>query len=153
MNFLSQLKRSRRSVMGKFHGKPKSISSERSWPESVPRSSRTGKLGVANEHFDWMPFQKGRRETGVPATQETIIMLLLRSFWCWKLIWPEPFCFSVQELEKLDIEFALYQAGSPYYKPAIFSGPGLISSILMDTSHPRIHCKVLRRQNCGNYSL
>ncbi|WP_332913632.1 hypothetical protein [Algoriphagus boritolerans] len=75
-------------------------------------------IGVRMSIFDWVPFQKGPEETGVPAqgdpyryafggAESGILADLSESF------------LFLQELEKLNIELLCTTAGSPYYNPHI----------------------------------
>jgi 2,4-dienoyl-CoA reductase-like NADH-dependent reductase (Old Yellow Enzyme family) len=75
-------------------------------------------IGVRMSIFDWMPFQKGPDETGVPATQGNYKNAFGSDESGVKIDLSEPFAF-LKELEKLGIELLCTTAGSPYYNPHI----------------------------------
>jgi 2,4-dienoyl-CoA reductase-like NADH-dependent reductase (Old Yellow Enzyme family) len=75
-------------------------------------------IGVRMSIFDWMPFQKGPEETGIPAIQSDYSYAFGSDPYGLKADLTEPFAF-LQELEKLNIELLCTTAGSPYYNPHI----------------------------------
>jgi NADPH2 dehydrogenase len=75
-------------------------------------------IGVRMSIFDWMPFQKGPNETGIPVTQGNYSNAFGSDPSGLKTDLSEPFAF-LKELEKLEIELLCTTAGSPYYNPHI----------------------------------
>jgi len=75
-------------------------------------------IGVRMSIFDWVPFQKGPDETGVPAQASLYKYAFGSDESGRKTDLSEPFLF-LQELEKLGIELFCTTAGSPYYNPHI----------------------------------
>ncbi len=75
-------------------------------------------IGVRMSIFDWMPFQKGPDEIGIPASSETYTNAFGADQTGLKTDLTEPFAF-LQELQKLGIELLCTTAGSPYYNPHI----------------------------------
>jgi NADPH2 dehydrogenase len=75
-------------------------------------------IGVRMSIFDWVPFQKGPEETGIPAQDRPYSYAFGGDASGVNLNMQEPFLF-LQELEKLGIELLCTTAGSPYYNPHI----------------------------------
>jgi NADPH2 dehydrogenase len=75
-------------------------------------------IGVRLSVFDWMPFQKGPDETGVPSVDAEYKLAFGGDSTGKKEDLKEPFQF-LQLLQDLDIELLCTTAGSPYYNPHI----------------------------------
>lgn len=75
-------------------------------------------IGVRMSVFDWVPFQKGPEETGIPAQSQPYRYAFGGDKSGIKADLEECFLF-LKELEKLDIELFCTTAGSPYYNPHI----------------------------------
>ncbi len=75
-------------------------------------------IGVRLSIFDWMPFQKGPEEIGIPSTEGEYPFGFGADNSGIKTDLSEPFLF-LEELKKLDIELLCTTAGSPYYNPHI----------------------------------
>lgn len=75
-------------------------------------------IGVRMSIFDWVPFQKGPEETGIPAQKDSYRYAFGGDESGTITDLSEPFLF-LQKLEKLDIELLCTTAGSPYYNPHI----------------------------------
>lgn len=75
-------------------------------------------IGVRMSIFDWVPFQKGPDETGIPAQKDSYRYAFGGDESGTVTDLNEPFLF-LQELEKLGIELFCTTAGSPYYNPHI----------------------------------
>jgi 2,4-dienoyl-CoA reductase-like NADH-dependent reductase (Old Yellow Enzyme family) len=83
------------------------------------RSEAPGlEIGVRMSIFDWMPFQKGLEEIGIPAVQGMYKYAFGADQTGLTTDLTEPFGF-LEELKKLDIELLCTTAGSPYYNPHI----------------------------------
>lgn len=75
-------------------------------------------IGVRMSIFDWVPFQKGPEEVGIPAQDRPYSYAFGGDDSGINLNMQESFLF-LQELEKLGIELLCTTAGSPYYNPHI----------------------------------
>jgi NADPH2 dehydrogenase len=75
-------------------------------------------IGVRMSIFDWMPFQKGPEESGIPAVEGSYKFAFGADQTGLTTDLTEPFGF-LEELKKLDIELLCTTAGSPYYNPHI----------------------------------
>lgn len=75
-------------------------------------------IGVRLSVFDWMPFQKGPDETGVPSVEPEYNLAFGGDSTGKKEDLTEPFEF-LQLLQELEIELLCTTAGSPYYNPHI----------------------------------
>jgi len=75
-------------------------------------------IGVRMSIFDWVPFQKGPEETGVPAQEQPYRYAFGGKESGTSADMQESFLF-LQELEKLGIQLFCTTAGSPYYNPHI----------------------------------
>ncbi len=75
-------------------------------------------IGVRMSIFDWVPFQKGPEETGIPAHEAPYHHAFGGKEIGTEADMAESFLF-LQELEKLGIELFCTTAGSPYYNPHI----------------------------------
>ncbi|OOG74292.1 NADH:flavin oxidoreductase [Algoriphagus sp. A40] len=75
-------------------------------------------IGVRMSIFDWVPFQKGPEETGIPAQSEPYNYAFGGEKSGTKADLNETFMF-LQDFEKLEIELFCTTAGSPYYNPHI----------------------------------
>ena len=75
-------------------------------------------IGVRMSIFDWVPFQKGPEETGIPAQNGSYAYAFGGSESGIAADLSESFLF-LKELEKLGIELFCTTAGSPYYNPHI----------------------------------
>jgi 2,4-dienoyl-CoA reductase-like NADH-dependent reductase (Old Yellow Enzyme family) len=75
-------------------------------------------IGVRLSVFDWMPFQKGPEESGVPSINGQYSYAFGGDDSGLKENLSESFEF-LRELEKLGIELLCTTAGSPYYNPHI----------------------------------
>jgi 2,4-dienoyl-CoA reductase-like NADH-dependent reductase (Old Yellow Enzyme family) len=83
------------------------------------RSEAPGlEIGVRMSIFDWMPFQKGPEESGIPAVEGSYKFAFGADQTGLTTDLTEPFGF-LEELKKLDIELLCTTAGSPYYNPHI----------------------------------
>ncbi|MDG1276550.1 MAG: NADH:flavin oxidoreductase [Algoriphagus sp.] len=83
------------------------------------RAEATGlEIGVRMSIFDWMPFQKGPEEIGIPAFEGDYKFAFGANQSGKETDLSEPFSF-LEELKKLDIELLCTTAGSPYYNPHI----------------------------------
>jgi NADPH2 dehydrogenase len=83
------------------------------------RSAAPGlEIGVRMSIFDWVPFQKGPEETGVPSHDQPYRYAFGGKEDGISADMQECFLF-LQELEKLGIELFCTTAGSPYYNPHI----------------------------------
>lgn len=75
-------------------------------------------IGVRLSVFDWIPFQKGPDETGVPSFDAEYNLAFGGDSTGKNEDLTEPFQF-LQLLQELDIELLCTTAGSPYYNPHI----------------------------------
>jgi len=75
-------------------------------------------IGVRMSIFDWVPFQKGPEEIGIPAQVHPYRYAFGGKESGTSADMQESFLF-LQELEKLGIELFCTTAGSPYYNPHI----------------------------------
>lgn len=75
-------------------------------------------IGVRMSIFDWVPFQKGPEETGIPVQTSLYKYAFGSDESGTKTDLSESFLF-LKELEKLGIELFCTTAGSPYYNPHI----------------------------------
>lgn len=83
------------------------------------RASAPGlEIGVRMSIFDWVPFQKGPDETGIPAQSTPYRYAFGGDESGVQEDLSESFLF-LQALEDLDIELFCMTAGSPYYNPHI----------------------------------
>jgi len=108
--------------------------------ESVAEASRTG-IGV--EWAFWLEaFSKRTTEETVLATQEDYNMALARVLW-FETDFDRTICFSSRTLKSSISNCFVPSAGSPYYKPAIFSRPAYFPPSWW-IHQPEIHCRCLR---------
>ncbi|WP_111671640.1 oxidoreductase [Algoriphagus litoralis] len=75
-------------------------------------------IGVRMSIFDWVPFQKGPEEIGIPAKSDSYRYAFGGAESGIATDLSESFLF-LKELEKLGIELFCTTAGSPYYNPHI----------------------------------
>lgn len=75
-------------------------------------------IGVRLSVFDWVPFQKGPDETGMPTIEGEYEFAFGADQSGTKTNLSEPFAF-LEELKELEIELLCTTAGSPYYNPHI----------------------------------
>lgn len=75
-------------------------------------------IGVRLSVFDWMPFQKGPDDTGVPSVETEYKLAFGGDSTGKNQDLTEPFKF-LRLLEELNIELLCTTAGSPYYNPHI----------------------------------
>ncbi|TDQ13678.1 2,4-dienoyl-CoA reductase-like NADH-dependent reductase (Old Yellow Enzyme family) [Algoriphagus boseongensis] len=86
--------------------------------EGIRKAAPGLEIGVRMSVFDWVPFQKGPEETGVPAISSGYRYAFGGGESGQDFELTESFAF-LQVLKDLDIELFCTTAGSPYYNPHI----------------------------------